>query len=61
MYVHPYNIHPEHLVGLARRKHWTPRRLAICFTDLPLQVAEDLLENRAEIDKHGELKYRIKD
>lgn len=57
MYVHPFSTRPEYLVGMARRKHWSPRRLAICFTDLPLQLAQALLENRADIDKNGEFKY----
>ncbi len=59
MYVHPLSIYPEYLVSLARRKHWSPRRLAICFTDLPLQDAQALLESRADIDKNGEIKYRV--
>jgi hypothetical protein len=58
MYVHPLSIHPEHIVEQARKKRWTPRRLAICFTDLPLHIAQALLENCADIENTGEIKYR---
>lgn len=41
------------LVETARTGNWDAARLAQCFNDMPEEVAQDLLDFKAEIDEHG--------
>jgi hypothetical protein len=46
---------PDQIVRNARNRKYSPAQLAACFTDMPLDIAKDLLQFRCDITETGKL------
>ena len=46
---------PDQIVRIARNKQYSAERLAMCFNNMPLEVAQDLLDGTVNMTAQGRL------